>query len=75
MRFPRSSRTTCTWVALYTVWYNFIRIHKSLRVTPAMEAGLSKAVWDMEDLVRIMDERAPKPGPRGPYKNRSEISK
>ena len=49
-------------VALYTVWYNFIRIHKTLRVTPAMEAGLSKMVWDMEDLARIMDERAPKPG-------------
>ena len=62
-------------VALYTVWYNFIRIHKSLRVTPAMAAGLSKTLWDMEDLVRIMDERAPKPGPRGPYKNRSAISK
>ena len=62
-------------VALYTVWYNFIRIHKTLRVTPAMAAGLSKTLWDMEDLVRIMDERAPKPGPRGPYKNRAEISK
>ena len=49
-------------VALYAVWYNFIRIHKTLRVTPAMEAGLSKTVWGMEDLVRIMDERAPKPG-------------
>ena len=49
-------------VALYTVWYNFIRIHKTLRVTPAMEAGLSETVWDMEDLVRIMDERAPRPG-------------
>ena len=49
-------------VALYTVWYNFIRIHNSLRVTPAMEAGLSETVWDMDDLVRIMDERAPKPG-------------
>ena len=57
-------------VALYTVWYNFIRIHKTLRVTPAMEAGLSDTVWDMEDLVSIMDERAPKPGPRGSYKNR-----
>ena len=57
-------------VALYTVWYNFIRIHKSLRVTPAMTAGLSETVWDMEDLVRIMDDRAPKPGPRGPYKKR-----
>ena len=58
-------------VALYTVWYNFIRIHKTLRVTPAMKAGLSDTLWDMEDLVRIMDERAPKPGPRGPYKNRN----
>lgn len=57
-------------VALYTVWYNFIRIHKSLRVTPAMAAGLSETVWDMDDLVRIMDERAPKPGPRGPYHKR-----
>ena len=49
-------------VALYTVWYNFIRIHKTLRVTPAMAAGLSDTLWDMEDLVRIMDERAPKLG-------------
>ena len=49
-------------VALYTVWYNFIRIHTTLRVTPAMAAGLSETVWDMADLVRIMDERAPKPG-------------
>ncbi|MCY4607502.1 MAG: IS1 family transposase [bacterium] len=53
-------------VALYTIWYNFIRIHKCLRVTPAMEAGLSKSIWEMEDLVRIVDERAPKPGPRCP---------
>lgn len=59
-------------VALYTVWYNFIRIHKTLRVTPAMEAGLSDRVWDMDDLVRIIDERAPKPGPRGPYKKRAK---
>ncbi len=49
-------------VSLYTVWYNFICIHKTLRITPAMAAGLSETVWDMEDLVRIMDERAPKLG-------------
>ena len=49
-------------VALYTMFYNFCRIHKTLRVTPAMESGLTDRVWDMEDLVRIMDERAPKPG-------------
>ncbi len=61
-------------IALYTVWYNFIRIRKTLKVTPAMAAGLSKTVWDMEGLVRIMDERAPKPGPRGPYKKRAANS-
>ena len=49
-------------VALYTMFYNFCRIHKTLRVTPAMEAGLTDRVWDMEDILAIMDERAPKPG-------------
>ena len=60
-------------VALYTVWYNFIRIHTTLRVTPAMAAGLSETVWDMEDLVRIMDERAPKPGRPKTYNKISKL--
>ena len=38
-------------VALYTVWYNFVRIHKSLRITPAMAAGVSDRLWSLEDLV------------------------
>ena len=49
-------------VALYTMFYNFCRIHKTLRVTPAMEAGLTDRGWDMEDILAVMDERAPKPG-------------
>lgn len=57
-------------VALYTVWYNFVRVHKTLRVTPAMEAGLSDTLHDMEWIVGLIDARAPKPGPRGPYKKR-----
>jgi len=55
-------------VALYTVWYNFVRIHKSLRVRPAMAAGLTDRVWDMADIVALIDANAPKPGPCGPYK-------
>ncbi len=43
-------------VALYTVWYNFVRIHKTLRVTPAMAAGLTDRVWDMADIVGAMRE-------------------
>ncbi|MBV8105092.1 MAG: IS1 family transposase [Hyphomicrobiales bacterium] len=55
-------------VAIYAVWYNWIRIHKTLRVTPAMAAGLSQVVMDWSDIIALMDAEAPKPGPRGPYK-------
>lgn len=57
-------------VAIYTVWYNFIRVHKALRMSPAMAAGVSDMLWSMDDLCRMMDAVAPKPGPRGPYKKR-----
>lgn len=59
-------------VALYTVFYNFIRIHKSLRVTPAMAAGIADRVWSFDDIVARIDRDAPKPGPRGPYKKRGD---
>lgn len=42
-------------VALYTVWYNWVRIHKSLRVTPAMAAGLTGSLMTMEDVVALID--------------------
>jgi len=58
-------------VALYTVFYNFLKVHKSLRVTSAMEAKLMDRVLTFEDLVAIIDEVTPKPGPRGPYKKRN----
>jgi IS1 family transposase len=57
-------------VAIYTVWYNFIKMHKTLKMTPAMAAGVSKTLWSMEDLCEKMDAVAPKPGKRGPYKKR-----
>lgn len=59
-------------VAVYTVWYNFIRIHKTLRMSPAMAAGVSDKLWSMDDLCAMMDEVAPKPGPRGSYKKRAK---
>ena len=42
-------------VAIYTVWYNFVRIHKTLRVNPAMEANLTDRVWTMFELVDLME--------------------
>lgn len=41
-------------VALHFMHYNFCRIHKTLRVTPAMEAGLTDHVWSLEELVELM---------------------
>lgn len=43
-------------VALYTVFYNWTKIHKTLRTTPAMAAGLTERVWDMADVVAIIEE-------------------
>ncbi len=59
-------------VAIYAVWYNWLRIHKTLRVSPAMAAGISGTLLSWEDIVDMMDAEAPKPGPRGPYKKRGE---
>ena len=68
--FSKKVESHAHMVALYTVFYNFCRIHKTLRVTPAMEAGLTDHVWDMEEVVVTMDERAPKPGRPKTYKPR-----
>ncbi|MCB2060059.1 MAG: IS1 family transposase [Novosphingobium sp.] len=58
-------------LALYFAFYNFCRIHKSLKVTPAMAAGITDHLWSLEDIVAKIDEMAPAPKPRGPYKKRS----
>ena len=55
-------------VNLYTLHYNFCRIHKTLRVTPAMEAGLSATLHDCEWIVGLMDAYAPPPKKPGPAK-------
>ena len=54
-------------VALYAVWYNFMREHKTLGTTPAVAAGLAEYQLTMRQLVERIDARAPKPK-RGPYK-------
>jgi hypothetical protein len=42
-------------VALHYMHYNFARIHKTLRVTPAMQAGLSDHVWNISEIVGLLD--------------------
>lgn len=55
--FSKKLENHCHALALYFAYYNFIRIHKSMRVTPAMEAGLVASPMDLEDIVRMIDER------------------
>ena len=47
-------------LALYFVHYNFARVHQTLRVTPAMEAGLSDHVWSLDEIVSLMDRKEAK---------------
>lgn len=58
-------------VALHFMWYNFGRIHQTLRVTPAMEAGLADKAWSYADVAALVDN-LPKfqSKKRGPYKKR-----
>lgn len=55
-------------ISLHFMYYNFCRIHKTLRVTPAMEAGISDHVWTLEEVVGLIPVEEPKK--RGPYKKR-----
>lgn len=57
-------------LALFFLHYNFVRIHKTLKVTPAMAAGVSETLWTMERIAEDIEARRPGPGKRGPYKKR-----
>ena len=51
-------------VAIHAVHYNFARIHKTLRITPSMAAGLTDHVWSLEEIVMMADSYMPQPGTR-----------
>lgn len=42
-------------VAIYFMHYNFARVHQTLRVTPAMEAGLTDHVWSLEEIAALAE--------------------
>jgi hypothetical protein len=43
-------------IALHTMYYNFVRIHQTLKVTPAMAAGVTDKLWEMDDLVAMLEQ-------------------
>ena len=71
--FSKRIDNHCHALALYFVWYNFVRIHKTLRTSPAMAAGVTDRLWDMKDIVALIDANEPERKKRGPYKK--DISK
>jgi hypothetical protein len=84
MQKRRFTRLTCAFskrfesyvhmVALYTLWYNWVRIHKTLRTTPAMAANLTTTLMSMEDVVALIDAAAPKPGRPKSYRKRRQMA-
>ena len=42
-------------VALHFFYYNFVRIHKTLKVTPAMAAGVTDRLWEVEDMINVLE--------------------
>lgn len=71
--FSKKFDNHCYALALYFYHYNFCRQHKSLRVSPAMQAGIAKELMSMADLCAMMDAANP-PKKRGPYKKTAQIS-
>jgi hypothetical protein len=72
--FPKKFENHCHALALYFVFYNFCRVHKTLGVTPAMAASVVDKVLKITDVIALIDARE-MPAVRGTYKKRdAEIS-
>ena len=67
--FSKKAENHAHAVALHYMYYNFGRIHKTLRVTPAMEAGVADHILTLEEIAALQ-HAAYTPGPRGPYKKK-----
>jgi IS1 family transposase len=64
-------------VALHATFYNFVRIHSTIRMSPAMAAGISERLWEMSDIVALIDAREAAPRRPTTYQKRgaaAEIS-
>lgn len=60
-------------ISLHYMYYNFVRIHKTLRCTPAMAANVTTTLWSIEDMLDAVDKYMPKaPAKRGSYKKRED---
>lgn len=71
--FSKKAENLAHAVALHFMHYNFCRIHQTLRVTPAMAAGVSAVVWDVEDIVALLEKaEAAREAELGPRRTRGK---
>ena len=54
--FSKKIENHCYAIALHFVYYNFAKIHSTIRVTPAIEAGLTKEIISIEEIVKLADK-------------------
>lgn len=55
--FSKKAENHAHSVAIHTMHYNFVRIHQTLRCTPAMAAGVTTKLWELADMVAVLEER------------------
>jgi hypothetical protein len=73
--FSKKLENLCHSLAIHYVYYNFVRIHQTLRVTPAIAAHLTNEAWELDDMIRLLETRervAIEAGAlkRGPYQKK-----
>ena len=70
--FSKKVENHLNMLSLYFVHYNFVRMHKTQKMTPAMGAGVTNTLHDMVWLVGVIDAAASAPRPRGPYRKKGD---
>lgn len=73
--FSKKMENHLNLLSLYFIHYNFVRVHKTLRMTPAMAAGVSDTLQDTAWIVELIDANAPAPEKRVPYKKNTNSNR
>jgi len=72
--FSKKLESHANAIALHFAYYNFVRIHQTLRMTPAMAAGVTNRLWEMADLVAIVEAADAKPVRPTTYQKRESLA-
>ena len=54
--FSKKAENHAHMMAIYFMHYNFVRIHQTLKITPAMAAGVTSKLWEMSDMVKVLED-------------------